>query len=126
MDVYCAGVTDEVINALVSVPHLDVVARTSTFQFRDERVDVRLVGAELGADLILEGSIKLEGEHTRITSQLADAKDGFALWSGCYSGAGLAGEGELSQASIAEQIVGSLPFPSETSPCGSKKIREEV
>jgi adenylate cyclase len=109
-DVFCAGLTDELISALAPMPSVNVVARSSVFQFKDEPVDVRTVGEELGVELILEGSLKKEGEQTRITAQLATVKDGFALWSNSYSQRGHLGQGNLSQAKVASTIVSALPL----------------
>ena len=52
-EVYCAGLTDELISALAGVPTVDVVARSSAFQFKDQLIDLRTVGNELGVDMIL-------------------------------------------------------------------------
>ena len=109
-EVYCEGLTDELISALATIPTVDVVARSSAFQFRNEPVDIRAVGNELGVELILEGSVKAEGERQRITAQLATVKDGFALWSDTYTENGVLGSGELSPAKIAERIVRALPM----------------
>jgi TolB-like protein len=109
-EVYCAGITDELISALAGVPTVDVVARSSAFQFQNQPVDVRTVGNELGVDLILEGSVKIENDQTRITAQLAKVKDGFALWANSYNGTGNAGMGSVTQAEIAQEIVHTLPL----------------
>jgi TolB-like protein len=109
-EVYCEGLTDELISALATIPTVDVVARSSAFQFRNEPVDIRAVGNELGVELILEGSVKVEGERQRITAQLATVKDGFALWADTYTENGVLGSGELSPAKIAERIVRALPM----------------
>jgi TolB-like protein/Tfp pilus assembly protein PilF len=78
------GLTEEVINTLANVPGLKVVSRTSAFQFRHRPADVREVGKLLRVDTILEGSVRLEKNHLRVTAQLINVSDGFHLWSSTY------------------------------------------
>jgi adenylate cyclase len=110
-DVFCFGLTDELISALASVPTVDVVARSSAFQYRNEQVDVRSVGRELGVEMILEGSVKTDAEKTRVTAQLARARDGFALWAEVFDTGNESGDELRSQEEIANHIVSALPIP---------------
>ena len=75
------GITEELIHALGSVEKLRVVARSSAFQFKGKEVDVREAGARLGVAHILEGSVRSSGDRLRITVRLADAKQGYEIWS---------------------------------------------
>ena len=78
------GLSEELINALVMVDGLKVAARTSAFAFRGQERDVREIGAELGVEHVLEGSVRKAGDRVRITAQLIQAEDGFHLWSETY------------------------------------------
>ena len=100
------GLSEELINALVMVDGLKVAARTSAFAFRGQERDVREIGAELGVEHVLEGSVRKAGNRVRITAQLIHADDGFHLWSETY-------DRELDdifavQEEIAEAITGQL------------------
>jgi serine/threonine-protein kinase len=75
------GLTEEVINALTTVPGLQVVARTSAFRFKGQNHDVREIGAQLNARAILEGSVRRAGLQLRITAQLISVENGYHLWS---------------------------------------------
>ena len=75
------GITEEIINALTTIPGLKVIARTSTFAFKGKNVDVRTIGAQLGVSTILEGSVRKASNRIRITAQLVRADDGTHLWS---------------------------------------------
>ena len=75
------GLTEEVINALTTVPGLQVVGRTSAFRFKGQHHDVREIGGQLNAEAILEGSVRRAGIQLRITTQLINVKDGYHLWS---------------------------------------------
>ena len=78
------GITDELINTLTHVDGVHVAARRSAFAYRDGRSDVREVGRRLGVATVLEGSVRKAGARIRITVQLANAGDGYQLWSESY------------------------------------------
>ena len=80
------GMAEEILNALVRVPDLQVAGRTSSFAFKDRNVDMREIGATLNVAHILEGSVRKQGQRVRITAQLIRADDGFHLWSDTYDG----------------------------------------
>jgi TolB-like protein/Tfp pilus assembly protein PilF len=75
------GMTEEIINALVRIPGLDVAARTSVFAYKGMNRDVRELGAELNVAHVLEGSVRSDARSVRITAQLIKVDDGFHLWS---------------------------------------------
>jgi len=78
------GIAEEVIHRIAAVPNVRVVARTSSFSFRDSQADVQSIGERLGADVILEGSVRRSGDRLRITAQLVSATDGYHIWSRSY------------------------------------------
>ena len=81
---FCDGMADEIINALAQLDGLRVVARTSAFAFKGQRLDVREVGKRLSVGTLLEGSVRRAGNRLRITAQLIDVADGYHLWSERY------------------------------------------
>jgi len=83
-DYFCDGMTEEILNVLASIEGLAVVARTSTFQFKGQALDVREIGQRLGAHVIVEGSVRKAGAQLRITAQAIDAARGIHLWSETY------------------------------------------
>jgi TolB-like protein/DNA-binding winged helix-turn-helix (wHTH) protein/Flp pilus assembly protein TadD len=78
------GLAEQLIHDLSKVSGLKVVGRSSAFQFRGKNEDLRDVGRKLGVANILEGSVRREGNHVRITANLIKADDGFQLWSQTY------------------------------------------
>ncbi len=78
---FCDGIAEELINALTHIKDLRVVARTSAFAFRGEKVDVREIGKKLNVSTVLEGSIRKAGNRIRVTTQLINVEDGYHLWS---------------------------------------------
>jgi TolB-like protein/Tfp pilus assembly protein PilF len=78
------GLTEELISALSNVKGMRVVARTSVFQFKGKAEDVRKIGAQLNARMVLEGSVRKAGDHLRISAQLIDVASGYHTWSRMY------------------------------------------
>ena len=80
------GIAEEILNALARVKGLRVAGRTSSFHFKGRNEDLHAIGAALGVDNVLEGSVRKQGNKVRITAQLIKARDGFHLWSKTYDG----------------------------------------
>jgi TolB-like protein/Tfp pilus assembly protein PilF len=78
------GLAEQLINDLAKVSGLKVVGRSSAFQFKGRNEDLREVGRKLGVANVLEGSVRRDGNHVRITAELIKADDGFQLWSQTY------------------------------------------
>jgi TolB-like protein/DNA-binding winged helix-turn-helix (wHTH) protein/tetratricopeptide (TPR) repeat protein len=78
------GLAEQLINDLAKVSGLKVVARSSAFQFKGKNEDLRDVGRKLGVANVLEGSVRHDGNHVRITAELIKTDDGFQLWSQTY------------------------------------------
>ena len=64
------GLAEEIINALVQVPGLKVIARTSAFAFKGKNEDIRRIAETLGVTNVLEGSVRRAGPRIRVTAQL--------------------------------------------------------
>ncbi len=81
---FCDGMAEELINALTAIEGLRVAARTSSFQFKGQHLNVARIGQELKVGAVLEGSVRKAGKRLRITAQLINIADGFHLWSERY------------------------------------------
>lgn len=75
------GIAEEILNALAQYRDLEVIARTSSFSFRDRPVDARTIAAELGVTYLLEGSVRRSGDRVRVIAQLIDGRDSTHVWS---------------------------------------------
>ncbi len=75
------GITEEIINALTTVKGLKVIARTSSFAFKNKNMDVRTIGEQLGVNTVLEGSVRKAKNRVCITAQLISTLDGTHFWS---------------------------------------------
>jgi adenylate cyclase len=78
------GITEDIITELSRFRSLLVIARNSSFQYRDKAVDIRRAARELGAQYVVEGSVRAHDSRVRITAQLIDANSGNHIWSERY------------------------------------------
>jgi TolB-like protein/Tfp pilus assembly protein PilF/tRNA A-37 threonylcarbamoyl transferase component Bud32 len=107
---FADGLTEELITTLSRVDGLSVVARTSAFALRGHELDVREVGRRLGAESVIEGSVRRSDRRLRITARLVSVTDGTQRWADTYDREVedvLAIQEEIAQAIVA-QLKGRL------------------
>jgi TolB-like protein len=78
------GISEELLNSLSRLEQLQVAARTSSFSFKGQNVDVSTIARKLNVGAVLEGSVRRAGNTVRITVQLINAVSGFHMWSQTY------------------------------------------
>jgi len=78
------GISEDIITDLSQLKNLSVIARNSSFAYRDKSLNVQDIGKDLGAKYLLEGSVRKSGNQLRITAQLIDAATGHHLWADRY------------------------------------------
>ena len=83
-DFFAAGITDEIITDVAKISKLNVISRTSVVRFKNKQMPLKQIAAELGADYIVEGTVKREGTRVRVTLQVIDAKQDRHLWAEHY------------------------------------------
>ncbi len=96
------GVSEALINALAQLPDLKVIARSSSFKFKGEGIDVRRVARMLGVQALLTGRVaEMEG-RLRITAELVNGADGTQIWGAQYS------SGISNLAAVEREITGEV------------------
>jgi TolB-like protein len=83
-DYFSDGISEELLNVLATYPELRVAARSSSFQFRGQDVNIEEVAEALHVNHVLEGSVRKSGDQVRITAQLIRTATGFNVWSETY------------------------------------------
>ncbi len=78
------GITEDIITELSRFRNLFVIARHSSFSYRDQSPNIKQIGRELGVRYLLEGSVRKAGNRIRITGQLVDAETGHHIWADRY------------------------------------------
>ncbi|TIL42415.1 MAG: adenylate/guanylate cyclase domain-containing protein [Mesorhizobium sp.] len=79
------AVAEGIITELSRSKTYAVIARNSSFRYRDKPTDARQIGDELGVDYLLEGSQQKVGDRLKVTAQLLNAHDGSHLWANTYN-----------------------------------------
>jgi TolB-like protein/Tfp pilus assembly protein PilF len=105
-DYFADGMVEDIITALSHIRWLFVIARNSSFTYRDRTGDVRQIGRDLGVRYVLEGSVRKAANRVRITGQLVDGATSGHLWAERYEGA-LDDIFEL-QDRITQSVVGAI------------------
>jgi TolB-like protein len=80
-DYLADGISEDVTTQLSRFGSLFVIARNSSFAYRDKTADMRLIARELGVRYIVRGSVRRGGERLRISAQLMEAETGTLVWS---------------------------------------------
>ncbi len=83
-DYLADAMTEAVIFGLAESQQLRVISRTSVMGYRNQSKSLTQIGQELGAQLLVEGSVQREADSIRITAQLIDAKTDIHLWANQY------------------------------------------
>ncbi|GAF89561.1 unnamed protein product, partial [marine sediment metagenome] len=81
---FCDGLAEEIINALTGIEKLRVVARNSSFSFKEGDVKTRKIGRTLYVETLLDGRVRKADSKLQITAQLIKVSDGSNLWSKKY------------------------------------------
>jgi adenylate cyclase len=83
---FADGMVEEIITALSRIRWLQVIARNSSFTYKGQPTDMRLIGRELGVRYVLEGSVRKARDRVRISTQLIEAETGAHLWADRFDG----------------------------------------
>jgi len=119
IEYFADGITEDLISALARQPELAVIARTSSFVFKAAgSFDSRSIGARLGVDFLVEGSLRREPGRIRINANLVEAANGHVRWSKAYDTA-LPEAANLAQLIAAEICEAVLAGKRPRTPQGS-------
>jgi TolB-like protein/Flp pilus assembly protein TadD len=118
------GLTEELITALgrLSPQELGVIARTSVMRYKGTRKNISEIARELGADYLIEGSVRRERKRVRIAIQLIRAADQTHVWAENFErplGDVLHVQSEVAEAAVQNirlKLVPALPVPSPVDP----------
>ena len=80
------GLTEDIISALSKFKSLFVIAKNTSFSFKDQSANITKIADELNVRYICEGSIRSSGNRIRVSVQLNDAETGNSIWSDKYDG----------------------------------------
>jgi len=110
-DYFSDGLSEEIITGFSRFQELSVLSRHTSFKYRGEQIDIRKLRSEIGADYLLEGSVRQAEKKIRVTARLLETVHGTSLWNEVYNR-------ELSvenifdvQAEISDHAVAAIAVP---------------
>jgi len=100
------GITEDIISEIGKIEGLRVISRTSVQHYRNTEKTIPEIGQELGVGVILEGSVRVQGDQVRIVAQLIDVATDSHIWTATYD----RGFSDMFavQTEVAQQIAGAL------------------
>lgn len=81
---FADGLSEELLNVLARNKNLRVAARTSSFQYKNQNINIKKIARELGVQYILEGSVRRSGDLIRVTAQLIKADEDVHIFSSSW------------------------------------------
>ena len=112
------GITEALIADLARTRGLRVISRTSSMYYKGQKKSMPDIAAELGVDLLVEGSVARSGNRVRVTAQLIDGARDEHIWARTYDHKVddvLALQSQIATA-IAGEVRGVVPGASGQSP----------
>jgi len=80
------GITEDLINALSKIDHLNVISRTSSFYYKNKSFSIQELAEQLQVTLALEGSIQIHQKLIKISMRLINALEDSLIWSESWEG----------------------------------------
>jgi TolB-like protein len=78
------GISEEILNRMIHLSGIRVISRNSSFAYKESPLNIRDLGRRLGADYILQGSVRRAGNVVRISVRLTRTSDGTEIWVNSY------------------------------------------
>ena len=127
-ELFCEGLSEDILNRLAQHEGLRVIARTSAFQFRDPTRDPRHIARQLRVQTLVTGSLRSHKGEARITAQLVNAEESTILWSQEYehNSENMLETQEAISREIAARILGEPVDPEQILHEGKEAGREDA
>ncbi len=103
---FADGLTQDIINALGRFSAMTVISWNAVLPYKAKPATPQQIGASLGVDYLVEGSVTRSGDRVRVIAQLVDTRRARVLWSARLDEA-MAGIFAL-QDDITTRIAGAL------------------
>jgi len=102
LEQFADGLSESLINRLSQLPDLKVIARTSSFKYKNKEIDPQEIARALGVQALVIGRVVQDGKDLKIWAEFVDAREGTQLWGKQYSG------GTIDTQLVQEEIVRAI------------------
>jgi non-specific serine/threonine protein kinase len=113
---FADGLTEDLITRLGQTPGLKVLGRSATRAYRNR--SPREVATELGAAVVLTGSVRPQADQLKVTLELVDPADSVQIWSGQYTRD--VKDIFAVQAQVAEEVARALRVKLQPTPASAR------
>jgi eukaryotic-like serine/threonine-protein kinase len=114
------GLAEALITTLSRISGVTVVSRAATLKFRDRKQEPAAVARELGATLLVDGSIQRSNDRLRVTLSVVEPASNVVKWQSAYDGT-FADVLSL-QSEVAAAVAGGLAV--RLSPAEQARLRD--
>ena len=83
-DQLAAGLTEDIAASLSRFSALFVISQNATAQYKGRTIDPAVIRDEIGAQYVLQGSVRRTEESFRVVANLLDTRDAQQIWSDTY------------------------------------------
>ena len=80
-DIFAEGISEDLLDRLSRLRWLPIISRSSSFCFRGDETDPKIIGEQLGARYLLDGRLRNEGGKMVLAASLPDTDTGQSVWS---------------------------------------------
>ena len=105
-DYFVDGLTEELTAEIMRYQDFQVIASQSTMPFKDQNVDPRQIGRDLGVQFLLKGSVRRDSKFIKVTIQLLDTSSAEQIWGESYKRDQTAADLIAVQEEIAQGVIG--------------------
>ncbi|MGB5343531.1 MAG: tetratricopeptide repeat protein, partial [Thermoanaerobaculia bacterium] len=81
---FADGLSDELINGFSQIQGVQVLARTSSFSFKNQNLDAVKIGERLRVAWVIEGEVQKSKDRLRVRARLVETETGVVEWSEEY------------------------------------------
>jgi TolB-like protein len=113
---FADGLTDDLIMRLGQTPGLKVLGRSATRNYRGRAP--REIAQELGASVVLTGSLRPSADAIKVSLELIDPRDGIAIWSNQYTRE--VKDVFAVQAQVAEEVAQAMRVKLQPTPASAR------
>ena len=105
---FAEGLTEELTTELARYQYIRVIASQSTMRFKDQEVDPRAVGRDLGVRFLLMGSVRKNPKTVKVSMQLLDTSTAEQIWGESYKRDQTAADLIAIQEDISRRTIGTI------------------
>jgi adenylate cyclase len=107
-DYFVDGLTEELTSELTRYQDFQVIASQSTMRFKDQKVDPKEAGGDLGARFLIMGSVRKDLKTVKVAIRLLDTFTGAQIWGQTYKRDQTAADLIAIQEEIAYRVIGVI------------------